>query len=346
MRKLILLCSIISLAYFGVAYGNEQTDSLVSLNSDSALLVDSDSITATISSVPDTDRSSSFISISGGDIDWIELIILIGFLGGGFVVFPLVIITMIRERLSVPSAEKQALIRSNAVLDEDERNFRASLVLGKIEEKLSSVEDEDGNDWLTITKGSQARFMKRGLDYINKELVPTDIELVKRTIEFNEVYTGRIKRIFTGSGWIITCSVLVGVLFYFSGGRGFSFFLIVHAAALLSYLLASRPTSYTFLKRLERSGGRGGCISGVMGSLLMGSGEKHYVSVNGGAWERDHESEAYSGIIWLIITFVVAMILGFLTGLLAIINFLMNFSTSMSLPFISGNSWYEKKIKE
>lgn len=345
MRKFVICCAGILLACVGFAHASEETDSIVSLDSDSALLVDSDSTMAVTSRVSDTGGNSSFFSISGGSIDWVELIFLIGFLGGGFVVFPLVIITMIRERLSVPSAEKQALIQSNAVLDEDERNFRASLVLRKIEKKLTSSEDKDGNEWLTITKGSQARFMKRGLDYINKELVPTDIELVKRTLEFNEVYVDRMKRIFTGSGWIITCSVLVGILFYLSGG-GFSFFLIVHAAALLSYILASRPTSYAFLKRLERLGGRQGCISGVMGGLLMGSGEKHYVSVNGGSWKRDHESEFTSGIIWLVITFVVAMILGFLTGLISIINFLMNFSTSMSLPFISGDSWYEKKIKE
>lgn len=344
MRKILFLGIMIMAVCSGSAYAADETDSIVSIDSDSAMLGDSDSTILVTSDSALAEEPSGTIPARGGRIDWFQLIIEIGYIAGVFVVFPLIVITNICERLSVPSPEKRGIIQSASVLDEDERNFRASLILRKIEEKLTLTKGKDGNEWLTITKGSQARFLKHGLDYINKVLVPTDIELVKRTIEFNEVYIDRVKRLFTGSGWIITCSVLVGGIFYLSGG--ISSFLILHLVALLSYIMASRPTSYAFLKRMERMGGHRGLISAIMSSLFMGSAEKHYVSVNGGTWKRDHESEFTSGIIGLLITFVVAMLLGFFTGFIAIINFLLNYSNSIMLPFNSGESWFEKKIQE
>ena len=344
MRKILFLGILIMVVCSGSAYTTDETDSIVSIDSDSAMLGDSDSTTPVTTDSDIAEDSSGMIPTRGGRIDWFQLIFEIGYIVGVFVVFPLIVITNICERLSVPNPEKQGILQSTSVLDEDERNFRASIVLRKIEEMLTLSKDKDDNEWLTITKGSQARFLKHGLDYINKVLVPTDIELVKRTIEFNEVYKDRVKRIFTGSGWIITCSVLTGGIFYLSGG--ISSFLILHLVALISYIMASRPTSYAFLKRMERTGGHRGLISAVMSSLFMGSGEKHYVSVNGGAWERDHESEFASGIFGLLITFVVAMLLGFFTGFIAIINFLLNYSTSIMLPFSSGESWFKKKIQE
>lgn len=117
------------------------------------------------------------------------------------------------------------------------------LILDGIAEKLTPFQSEEGEEMLTITKGSQSRFVKQGLDYINTRLVPTDSVTIERVNEFSGVYKDRSKRVFTGSKWIIICSAGMGVLFAVTGG--ITVFLFIHFLGLLFYILSSRTTMYT-----------------------------------------------------------------------------------------------------
>ena len=191
---------------------------------------------------------------------------------------------------------------------------------------------------ITITKGSQARFMKRGLDYINKHLLPTDLGIQERIDEFTKVYKERTKRVFTGSYWIIACSVGVGLLMLFTGG--ISTFIFIHFLGLLFYVLSSRTTMYGIEKRMNYFGGGTGLIAGIMTSLFLGNGVKHYVREGSGPWKRDWEAEGQMALFGLVILFVVAMFLGFLAALLGVFNFVINYSRSYLLPYKNEKTWY------
>lgn len=271
-------------------------------------------------------------------IDWVQVIFAGSYLIGVFVLLPIVIFTNMNEKIATPGNGDKFL----ASLSEEERNKRASEILEKIGEKLTPFQSEEGEDLITITKGSQARFMKHGLDYINQYLNPTDQDVIDRVNEFTEVYNVRAKRAFTGSGWIIACSAGVALLLLVT--VGFNTFIVIHLLGLLFYILSSRTTFYGIEKRINLFGGGVGAISAIMGALFLGNGTKYYVKEGNGPWKRDWETEGNMAIITLLILFVVAMFLGFFAVALGVINFIINYSTSFMHPFTKLDKWYEEKF--
>lgn len=275
---------------------------------------------------------------SESGLDWLEIIMIIGYLGGVFVLLPLVIYTNSKENLFIPNADNQDKIDIIEDLTEEQHNQRSAEILERIESKLTSFKAEDGSEMLTITNGFQARFTKHGLDYIRKRLNPTDPEIIDRMNEFSEVYKDRARRAFTGSRWVIISSIGIGVLFFFTGGV--STFLFIHALGLVFYILSSRTTFYGIEKRLKYFGGG----SGIMSTLFLGKGTKYYVKSGGGSWKRDWETEGQMAIIKMFLLVVIALFLGFLAAFLGVVNFIINYSTSFILPFQSIDKWYERKI--
>jgi len=286
-------------------------------------------------------QSEPEVSSSGG-IDWFQLIITIGYLLGVFVLLPIVIYTNMKEKLfdsSVDGADAAKVIES---LSEEERNERAAQILVKIEEGLTSFKSEDGEDMVTITKGKQAMFMKQGLDYINKYLLPTNPDVIERVAVFSDVYADRTRRAFTGSKWIIGCSAAIGILFVWTAG--ISTFIFIHFLGLLFYILSSRTTFYTIEKRMSRFGGNTGIMGKVLAGLFIGDGVKYYVKEGGGSWKRDWQTEGEMALFGLIIMIFVAFLLGIFAAFLGVINTVLNYSTSYIIPFISDNDWYEKNF--
>jgi len=275
-------------------------------------------------------------------IDWVEVIFAGGYLVGVFILLPIVIYTNLKEKLFVSGPVNENEIISMENLSEEEKNSRAETILIKIEEKLTAVTADDGTEMVTITKGSQARFMKRGLDYINKVLNPTDEDVIARVKEFTAVYNDRTQRAFTGSYWIIACSAGVGALMLYTAG--FSTFIVIHFLGLLFYILSSRTTFYGIEKRMKIFGGGSGIIGGIMTGLFIGDGAKYYVKHGNGPWKRDWETEGNMAIIGLLIFIFVALILGFLAAFLGVLNFVINYSTSFILPFKNEVKWYEEKF--
>ena len=281
---------------------------------------------------------------SGQGIDWFELLIVTGYLLGVFVLLPMVIYTNLKEKLFIPSSDNQEEIQPIESISKDERNNRAALILESIEKKLTSFQSEDGEDMVTITSGKQSKFMKRGLDYINKKLVPTNTELIERINEFTAVYEDRARRAFTGSKWIIVCSAGVGVLFFLTGG--ISTFIFIHFLGLLFYILSSRTTFYSIEKRMEYFGGGTGIIGSIMSGLFLGNGTKYYLKHSDGSRTRDWETEGQMAIIGLVIMLFIALILGLFAALLGVMNFILNYSTSFLLPFKSDDDWYSKNFNQ
>lgn len=274
-------------------------------------------------------------------IDWVEIMFAGGYLIGVFILLPIVIYTNLHEKLFVPSDKNRNEIQPIDA-SESERNAKATEILETIESKLTPFKADDGSDMITITNGRQARLVKRGLDYINKRLCPTDAAIIDRTNEFSEVYNHRAKRAFTGSYWIIACSAGVGLLLTFTAG--ISVFLFIHFLGLLFYILSSRTTLFAIEKRMKYFGNGTGIIAAIMTALVIGDGTKYYIKENGGSWKRDWETEGNMAIVGLIILVVVALILGFLAAFLGVINFIFNYSTSFILPFKSDDKWYEEKF--
>jgi hypothetical protein len=272
---------------------------------------------------------------SGGGMDIFEVLLVSGYLLGVFILLPLVIYSNLKEGL-FDSEEAELQLKED--LTESERNDVSITILEKLESKLTEFEDDDGNLLVTITKGSQSKFMKSGLDYINKYLAPNDVLIQQRVLEFEEVYNDRAHRVFTGSWWIIICSIAVGVLMLMTGGV--NTFIFIHALGILFYVLSSRTTMYGIEKRMNKLGYMPGFLRNMMSGLFLGNGTKYYVKSGDGPWKRDWETEGQMAMIGLLIMVMVSLVLGFMAPLLGVLNFALNYSTSFILPFKSDENWY------
>ncbi|MDY0348615.1 MAG: hypothetical protein RBR13_07270 [Tenuifilaceae bacterium] len=277
-------------------------------------------------------------------VDWFEMIILVGYFGGVLVLLPIVIYINRKEKLFVPNSSNQNQISIIEDLTEEQRNQKAKEILEQIDTRLTSFKGDDGSDRITITKGSQAKFMKFGLDYINKKLSPTDQTLVERINEFSNVYNDRTKRAFTGSNWVIGCSVALAILFFFTGG--ISAFLFIHLLGLVFYFLSSRTTFYGIEKRMKYFGGGSGLIGGLMTGLFLGNGVKYYIKESSGSRKRDWETEGQMALMGIVLLLIAAMVLGFFTAFLGVINFVINYSNSLTLPFKTEEKWYDENFPQ
>lgn len=276
----------------------------------------------------------------------LQLIVTIGYTGS-FLLLPFVIYTNLKESLYKTGKDNQKNLILN--FNDYERNQKSTEILNEIEKNLTRFTDDDGIDYLTIKKGSQARFMKFGLDYINKRLLPNDLEIVNRINEFSSMYKDCTKRVFTGSGWVIVCSIFVGILFAMPIGRTsgswiFDTFFFTHLSGLIFYIVASRTPDYSFQERIRNYGKYPGLISNLMTTLLLGNGTKHYKRVGDDPWERDWESEAGDTLMYFLLLFIISLLLGFLTAFLGVVNFILNYSTSSILPIESDEKWYKKNF--
>jgi hypothetical protein len=278
---------------------------------------------------------------SGKAIDWFEVLIVIGYLGGVFVILPIVVYTNLKEKLIDIGDDNQDKAQLIPSLSEEDRNNRAQQILDGIEQKLTPYKTEEGDEMITITNGKQARFMKKGLDYISVKLLPTNPEIIDRINEFKNVYNDRTQRAFTGSTWVMLSSAGVGVLFFLTGG--ISTFLFIHFFGLLFYYLASRTTFYALEKRMDSLNGRG-VIGSVMSAIFIGNGYKYYRKHSDGSRSRDWETEGQMAIIGFFFMAVAALFLGIFTALLGIINALLNYWSSYIIPFVSDENWYENNF--
>lgn len=291
--------------------------------------------------IPDVMAANS--SSGGGSTDWFSIILAVGYFGGVFVLLPIIIYTNLNESVFTPTEDNQHKIVVDPKLSEEERNNSAAEILESIGDKLTPVKGENDEDLITITKGSQAKFMKRGLDYIKKHLDPTDEDILNRMNELEDVYNDRAKRVFTGSKWIIACSIGVALLFIFTAG--FGFFLVIHILGLIFYILSSRTTMYGLEKRMKWLGGaNSGIVAGVFAGLFAGMATSYYIKYSDGRKEFDGESTMSNMAITTMFIFIIALILGFMAVVLGVINFLLNYSTSFLLPFKKDEQWYEENF--
>lgn len=275
-------------------------------------------------------------------IDWMQVIFTGGYLLGVFILLPIVAYTNLKEKLYDPSKSKESPDYIEG-MDEATRNFKAQEILEKIEAKLTPFTDKEGNELVTITKGSQARFMKYGLDYINKYLQPTDDTVKARVNEFVVVYNDRTKRAYTGSNWVMACGIGVGILFVVTGG--FSTFVVIHALGLIFYYLSSRTSFYRLEKRMDRFGGSGGMVGKIMTALFLGNGVKHYMKEGSGPWKRDWETEGQMAMVGILILAIVALLLGLFAAVLGVLNSIINYSSNFLTPFKKEQKWYEENFE-
>lgn len=277
-------------------------------------------------------------------IDWFQIIIVGSYALGVFVLFPLVVYTNLNEKLFDPKAGKPESIKIRSGQSEEERNQKAIEILENIETQLSTFTAENGTEMVTITKGKQAKFLKRGIDYINTRLSPTNPDVLARIEEFSAVYAERTKREFTGSKWIMGCAI--GLLVFMGivdRSLLLSSFTVIQLIGITFYYLSSRTPRYLLDKRLKRIGSMGSGVVGIiMTSLLAGMAAKHYVSVNGGSWQRDYGSELNGSVVVLLILFVAAMFVAFLIALFGVLNFALNYSTSFLNPLKTIDKWYDE----
>jgi len=274
---------------------------------------------------------------SFGDI--FNFIVVFGYIGGVLVLLPWVIYTNLKENLA--TMKEGSVVSPDLGLTEAERNERSEKILLEIDSKLTRFDQED-ETYVTITKGSQARFARKGLSYISKILVPSKPEIIARTNELIVVYQDRSKRVFTGSKWIIGFAVALLAIFIYQ--TGFSGFVVLHSLGIVFYVLSSRTPIYLLEKRIERFGNIGfGMIGSVFSGLFIGSGDKYYKVYSDGRKERDHESELTHGVIYFIIIAILGLFLAFLTAFLGVVNFVINYMNNALIP-VKPESWYQKNF--
>ena len=292
---------------------------------------------STLLAVQQASKEAVDSGITSGDV--FEFVLTAGYLVGVFILLPWVVYTNTKEKLSVNASGTGT---TNIDLSEEERNDRTAMILDEIEKKLSPFQEE-GQDLVTITKGSQARFVKKGIDYIQQNLQPTDSDLISRVEEFIGVYEDRTKRFFTGSKWIIGCSIGTGIFFTYMAG--ISTFIFIHFLGLVFYFLSSRTPLYILEKRMKLFGGGNSMFGAIFSGLFIGAGAKHYNIYSDGRKERDYSSEFTGGAVFFLIIIVVAMFLGFLAAALGVVNFLMNYMNNALIPE-KPESWYTKNFAQ
>lgn len=274
---------------------------------------------------------------SWGFGDFVEFIIIVGYFGGVFILLPWVIYTNLKEGLTIIS--EGSTPPENSTLSEEERNGRAAKVLEEIDNRLTHYE-EDGKDMVTITKGSQARFSRKGLAYIRNELVPANPDIITRANELIGVYQNRSERIFTGSKWIIGFAIGFGVFIAYIAGL--NSFIFIHALGIVFYVLSSRTPIYILEKRMNRINNIGFGKS-ILTGLFIGSSATHYKVYSDGRKERDYSMELTGGFVTILIMVVIAMGLAVFTAFLGVVNFLTNYMNNALIP-MKPETWYEKNF--
>lgn len=283
---------------------------------------------------------------TGSGVDWVELLIIIGYIGGVLILLPIVLYTNKNEKKAAEGSNTMAQFTMAQSLSEEERNKRAAEILDAAYNQLTEAVNEDGEKVKSISKGSQARYFKFAFDYIDKHLQPTDESVKEELTLYRGSYKIRTQRIFTGSKWIIISAVGVGLLMIFSAGSITSIlpFLILHSLGIVFYILASRTPMYTLEKRMQLLDKFPNFLSSLMTNLLAGDGTKHYVKEGSGPWKRDHEAEGWSVIIRLVILIIIMLFLGFFAAFVGVINFVLNYSTSFLHPWMTEEKWYDKNF--
>ncbi|WP_421917931.1 hypothetical protein [Marinifilum sp.] len=343
MKKLIFFILLVFLFGTIVVQANPlvQTDETNSTNTEQS--AQTEELTDTEQTATPTDNEAES---KGGGIVWMQLIFGGSYLLGVFILFPLVVYTNYHEKMLGDENPDKYKIPED--LSENERNDRAEQVLQGIEDKLTPFTDDEGNEMVTITSGAQAKYVRNGLNYIHTRLCPTDPLLKARTKEFLGVYKDRTTREYTGSNWILGCAI--GIL-VFMGFMDISMllepFTFIHLIGIAFYYLSSRTAKYALEKRMDNFKSRKlGIIGGVMAALFAGFSIKEYVSVNGGPWQRDYESEGTSTLMLIVVIIMAAFFIGFLVAFFGVLNFVINYSTSFVNPLKKPEDWYQAKFNE
>jgi hypothetical protein len=282
--------------------------------------------------ISDTASIAKKEELSGDQI--FSYIIGYSYLIGVFIMLPWITYTNFYERLNIINKED---FKNSNDISEQESNDIANRILIEINNKLTPI--DNGN--LTITKGSQARFIKTSIDYIKSKLYITDETIINELNSIIELYQNRTKRLFSGSKWLIGAAVGILLLFAYMGAYTTSFFYI-HLLGTIFYILSCRVPLYIVENRLGSF--KGNFLGKLLGGFLLGAATtKMYNVYSDGSRSRDHGSElGFSGAA-LIIVLIVSFIIGFMIALMGIVNFALNYSSNAYLP-TKLDTWYERNF--
>lgn len=272
----------------------------------------------------------------GGGIDWFEMALLFGYVVGVFILLPITLYTNLREG-DIADREDRGEASGKTL---EERDALARQLLGTLEAKLGTTQDEEGGTVKTITSGRQSRLVKRTLDYINHNLTPLQSGTEEQVQAMTEMYEDRSQRYFSGSKWIIGAAVAVAVLMVMTGGV--NTFIFIHALGLVFYILSSRVPAYR-LEKIAARGHGGNLLSSILNGLFLGDSVRYYLKDSSGHKTRDWESEGQAAMIRMFLMAVAALFLGLMAALLGIVNFVLNYSTSFLLPFPSEEQWFARQ---
>lgn len=352
MKKTILLPLIIvficniSISFASISCNSNSSTLYNSIVSQTDTLSTSDTLTKNINTTTQKNNSYTSNTNTENEFCWYKFLLEASYILGIFILFPLVIYTNINEKIKSSKSPEDTLRND---LSEEERNGLAEEVLLQMEHRLTEINDtEDSESMYTITNGRQGKYIKRGLEYINSRLQPTSEEINERIQEFSALYYDRTQRRYTGSNLLIGCGISVIALFIIMDvSMLLNPLTWIHLCGIVFYYLSSRAPIYAIEKRenligTNRLGFIGAIIKPLLAVLLAGMSIKHYISINGGPWERDGETELTHAIFYIGLIIFIVLVLGVFISLFGILNFLINYHNSFLLPFRSLDKWYEK----
>ncbi|ASB48502.1 hypothetical protein [Alkalitalea saponilacus] len=234
-------------------------------------------------------------------------------------------------------------------LPQHEHNIRAEIILSKIFARLAEIKDEDDeeNNFYTIVRGRDAKFIKRGLDYINTRLNIDDPDIVRQFNYMKNLYNEKLKRSFTGSWWIIIAAFVVAGMM--EAYADYPYIMPIYIAGIVLYFFASKVPLFLEEKRYHKFG-RGNLLSRIAGFLFSDIGgsldraRNSSYGIRSDSQRHKEDVAAYGDAVSLVFNIFVLLFIASFVVVFAVWKFFYNFWSRNLLSLSTLDQWYEKNI--
>lgn len=234
-------------------------------------------------------------------------------------------------------------------LPQQEHNIRAEIILSKIFSRLAEVKDEEDeeNSFYTIARGRDAKFIKRGLEYINTRLSIDDPDIIHQFNYVKNLYNEKLKRSFTGSWWIIIAAFVVAGMM--EAYADYPYLMPGYIAGIVLYYFTSKVPLFLEEKRYHKLG-RGTLLSRISGFLFsdIGGGLERARNSSYGVFSdsQRHKEDvaAYGDAISLVFNIFVLLFISSFVVVFAVWKFFFNFWSRNLLSFRTLDQWYERNF--
>jgi hypothetical protein len=335
MKKLIFSFFVIALLLLN-GWGMEKVSALGSAG---AVITASSSATGQTTDVTlKTDSTAAAAAEKDKPFDWKGLIIGLLFLSFYGFAIAWIVISLVKDKKTIPVTKQEFInmrkLANKAETASDEENRQAF-----------ACTEEAFNSWKLISGPGEEELrspmtmaqIKKSLDLHAKavSIMPTDDEVVDRVNEMGSVLNVQMKRSFSGSWKLIIVAVVACLIVFLlersSMHESFWHFLKVAwfmPAGIILYYFASLAPAFLISKRerwFKGTNVHNVLLATLMGLFMATPATNTMVSSWSDGSKTKHEEINPFFIFMMILTFMVVIVLGFVIGLFAGLNFIRNY---------------------